>query len=246
MQETYYEAYEKRYSTVFAAGAERWGHSPDDEILYNTLKAWVEENGLKGKKVIEFACGEGASGVILSKLGCIYHGVDISPSAVEKSKELLANYPNAEVKVLDMVKQPVEKKYDAALDSMGLHMLVVDEDRKKYLQNAYNALNMGAPMLFFRESYRENGVYSGIVHSFEEWEQITGDDYRTPQLRQVRNTENGKSVEVSLPLLPARARDQKGYVDEFQSIGFAVEKFVEMDVSNAIVNSASIYLRKLR
>lgn len=64
---------------------ERWGHSPDDEILYNTLKTWVEENGLKGKKIIEYACGEGACGVILSELGCIYHGVDISPFAIEKS-----------------------------------------------------------------------------------------------------------------------------------------------------------------
>ena len=244
MQEAYYKAYEKRYSTVFAAGAERWGHSPEDEVLYNTLKVWVEENGLKGKKVIEFACGEGASGVILSELGCIYHGVDISPSAIEKSKKRLANYPNAKVEILDMVKQSVDETYDAALDSMGLHMLVVDEDRKKYLQNAYTALHMGAPMLFFRESYRENGVYNGIVHSIEEWEQITGDDYKTPQLRQVRNSESGENVEVFLPLLPARARDQKGYIDEFQSVGFTVEKFVEMDVSNAIVNSASIYVRK--
>ena len=44
MNEPYYMAYEKRYHAVFSAGAERWGHSPDDEVLYNTLKSWVEEN----------------------------------------------------------------------------------------------------------------------------------------------------------------------------------------------------------
>ena len=44
MNEPYYKAYEKRYQVAFSAGAERWGHSPDDEVLYNTLKSWVEEN----------------------------------------------------------------------------------------------------------------------------------------------------------------------------------------------------------
>ena len=53
----------------------------------------MEENNLQGKTMIEYACGEGACGVILSELGCIYHGVDISPSAIAKYKELLKNYP---------------------------------------------------------------------------------------------------------------------------------------------------------
>lgn len=244
MAEPYYAAYEKRYQAVFSAGAERWGHSADDEVLYNTLKAWVEENGLKGKKVIEYACGEGACGVILSELGCVYHGVDISPSAIEKSRKLLVNYPNAKFEVLDMVKECVKEKYDAALDCMGLHMLITDNDRRKYLQNAYNALNVGAPMLLFRESYRKDGVYRGVVNSFEEWEQITGDDYKTPQLRQVRNADDGRIVEVFVPLVPARAKDKKGYTEELENVGFDVENFVEMDASTAIAYSASIYLRK--
>lgn len=82
----YYSVYEKRYKTVYEAGAERWGHSPDNKELYDTLKAWVEDNHLKGKSIVEFACGEGASGVILSKLGCRYTGFDISPSAVKKGE----------------------------------------------------------------------------------------------------------------------------------------------------------------
>jgi len=215
-------------------------------VLYNTLRSWVEENGLRGKTIIEYACGEGACGAILSELGCIYHGVDISPSAIEKSKELLKNYPNATLKVLDMVKESVNanEKFDAALDCMGLHMLVTDNDRKCYLRNAYSSLKEGAPMLFFRESYRKDGTYHGIVNTVEEWEQITGDDYKTPQLRQVRNTDNGDIVDVFLPLVPARAKDRQGYTDEFESVGFNVEKFIEMDISTAIPHSATIYVRK--
>ena len=244
MSEPYYMAYEKRYQAAYSAGAERWGNSPEDENLYNVLKNWVEENGLKGKKIIEYACGEGACGVILSKLGCAYYGVDISPSAIEKSNKLLENYPNANCEVLDMVKECVNEKYDAALDCMGLHMLITDADRKNYLQNVYRALNIGSPMLLFRESYRKDGVYRGIVNSIEDWVQITGDDYETPQLRQVRNAVNGKEVEVFVPLLPARAKDMEGYIEEIEAVGFVVENFVEMDVSKAIAQSASIYIRK--
>ena len=244
MNEPYYKAYEKRYQAVFSAGAKRWGHSPDDEVLYNTLKSWVEENNLQGKSIIEYACGEGACGVILSELGCIYHGVDISPAAIEKSKQLLETYPNATVEVLDMVKESVKGKYDAALDCMGLHMLVTDNDRELYLENAYNSLKDRSPMLFFRESYRRNGAYRGAVNSIEEWAQITGEDYETPQLRQVRSSDNGDVTEVLVPLLPARAKDKNGYIEEFENISLDVEKFIEMDDSTVIPHSASIYVRK--
>lgn len=244
MNELYYKAYEKRYQAVFSAGAKRWGHSPDDEVLYNTLKSWVEENNLQGKSIIEYACGEGACGVILSELGCIYHGVDISAAAIEKSKQLLEAYPNATVEVLDMVKESVKGKYDAALDCMGLHMLVTDNDRELYLENAYNSLKDRSPMLFFRESYRRNGAYRGAVNSIEEWAQITGEDYETPQLRKVRSSDNGDVIEVLVPLLPARAKDKNGYIEEFENISLDVEKFIEMDDSTVIPHSASIYVRK--
>lgn len=246
MKEPYYMEYEKRYQAAFSAGVERWGHSPNDEVLYGTLKMWVEENGLKGKSVIEYACGEGACGVILSELGCIYHGVDVSPSAIEKSKKLLAKYPNAKVEIIDMSRECVKEKYDAALDCMGLHMLVTDNDRKNYLRNAYSALNAGAPMLLYRELYRKDKAYHGVVNSIEEWVQITGDDYKTPQLRQVKNDGDGKDIEVFVPLLPARPRDMNGYTEELEYIGFIVEKFVEMDVYSDTAHSVSIYIRKTK
>ena len=112
------------------------------------------------------------------------------------------------------------------------------------MKNAYNSLKENSPMLFFRESYRKDGTYNGIVNSVEEWAQITGEDYNTPQLRQVRNADNGSMVEIFVPLLPARAKDKNQYVDEFNKIGFHIEKFIEMNVSNAIPYSASIYVRK--
>jgi hypothetical protein len=248
MSKPYYLAYEERYQKVFSAGGTCWGHAPDDETLVAVLKKWVNDNNLVGKKIIEFACGEGASGVILSKLGCHYHGVDIAPSAVYKSTNALKGFSNARVSLLDMVKETTGEIYDAALDCMGLHMLVTDCDRNDYLCNAFKSLKSGAPMLFFRESYRDANrnnretAYDGNVQTYEQWKEITGDDYDTPFQRYVKS-DNGE-IEVWVPLVPARANSKKGYFNEMQSIGFVVENFVEMDLNNENPYSASIYVRK--
>jgi SAM-dependent methyltransferase len=238
-KEPYYWAYEKRYQAVYEAGISRWGHSPEDTVLYKTLKTWVETNGLQGKKVIEFACGEGACGVILSKLGCIYRGFDISPSAIEKAKEALAPYPNASVAVLDMVREKApDGPYDAALDCMGLHMLVTDSDRSAYLQNACAILRVDAPMLFFRESYRKN-AYEGEVGTFEDWKRISGDDYSTPMKRTSK-----EGIVCEIPLVAARARTEKGYRAEMENAGFSVLDLIEMDINEEIPFSASIFVKK--
>ena len=245
MKEAYYMAYEKRYKAVFEAGASRWGHSPDDPVLYQTLADWVAQNSLRGKKVVEFACGEGACGAILSSLGCIYQGYDISPTAVKKARENLEKYKNVSVGVLDMVTERADGIYDGALDCMGLHMLVTDADREAYLKNSFRILRERAPMLFFREAYR-NGLggeaYKGVVHSFDEWKEISGTDYKTPEIR-TASTENGE-VEVLIPLVPARARDEEDYRAEMERAGFAVEKFIEMADSEAIPYSATIFARR--
>lgn len=237
----YYLAYENRYKTVFEAGADHWGHTPNDKVLIETLEKWVAENNLTDKKIIEFACG-----VILSQLGCCYQGVDIAPSAVHKTTLALKKFPNAKVDILDMVKDTTGLKYDAALDCMGFHMLVTDSDRKAYLENAFNSLSSKCPMLFFRESFRNDNnketIYKGIVHSYEEWKEITAVDYETPSVRRV-SMEKG-DIEVMLPLLPARANDKDGYTKEMESVGFIVEDFVEMQENEEITYSASIYVRK--
>jgi len=237
----YYLAYEDRYQKVYKAGAELWGYSPDDEELISTLTAWVEENHIKGKCIIEFACGEGGAGVILSKLGCIYHGVDIAPSAVEKARAALKSYPNATVSLLDMVNQQVGEVFDAALDVMGLHMLVTDQDRENYLNNAFSCLKSGAPMLFYRESYRVN-AYEGQVASFDDWLAKTGEDYETPMQRFA--TYGNKKVEVYIPLLPARAKTREGYIHEMTKAGFVVDSIQEMETSENITYSVSIYVHK--
>lgn len=237
----YYYAYENRYQKVFAAGGDRWGHSPEDDVLADTLARWVTENGLRGLRVLEFACGEGAGGVLLSRMGCVYHGVDIAPSAVEKTTAALRAYPNASVERLDMVNQPVAGVFDAALDVMGFHMLVLDADRRRYLKNAFNSLKPGSPMLFFRESYRPDAP-EDLVETFGQWLALTGDDYVTPLERSVRSGDH--EVLIHVPLVPGRGRSRAGYACEMREAGFIVDDIIEMAPNTMCPQSVSVYVHK--
>ncbi len=239
--EPYYTAYERRYRAVYAAGVKTWGHNTDDQTLLDTLSRWAAQNKLTGKRVIEFACGEGSAGVILSGLGCAYTGADIAPSAVARAQEALAGYPGARVMTLDMVNDKIGEIFDGALDVMGFHMLVTDADRAKYLSNVRASLAPGAPALFFREVYRAD-AYEGEVASFEDWVRISSSDYDTPEPRTVVN--DGVEYKVNIPLVPARAKNRAGYIAEFERAGFTVEEFIEMDVNSACTYSASIYVRR--
>lgn len=233
----YYKNYEKRYQAASEAGIEIWGHSEKDEILVSVMQKWVNDNNLIGKSVIEFACGEGSCGVILSQLGVIYHGVDIAPTALEKAKERLHDYHNATFELLDMAKEAPKEKYDAALDVMGIHMLITDDQRLSYLKNACGCLKDNAPMLFFRENYSEDAIEEEIK-SLEQFKTMTGIDFDTPQKRMM----NGK--EVYLPILPSRARSKKGYCSELEKAGFAVESFCQSEENSAMASGADIYVRK--
>lgn len=216
----YYRAYDERYKKVVACGAGTWGTSEDDAYVVAALEKWVSDNSLSGKSVLQCACGEGSEGIILSKLGCLYWGTDVSLTAVGIARRRLEEYSGARIFFMDMVKNQIAGKYDGILDCQGLHMLVTDDDRRKYLENVYFALKDGASVLFMRELYDEN-AYSGEVESFEEWQSISGADYETPEERKVRGTDKS----VMLPRIPARSNSREGYVKELEAVGFKVESF---------------------
>lgn len=218
----YYKKYEERYQAVYAAGADMWGYSPDDETLNDYLTKWVNAHKLQGKSVLETCCGEGGAGVILSKLGCVYHGFDTAPSALETAKRLLSSCESASVELLDLVQEPIQGQYDAAFDAMGFHMLLTDADRAAYLKNVCQALKPGAPMLFFREAYRED-AYEGKVTSCEQWIEIVGGGYDKPETKHAKK--GSEMVEVMIPRMPGRYKNEAGYRKELTDAGFVIDDF---------------------
>lgn len=241
MDKLYYEAYEGRYRAVQSVSRDLfWGHSPEDEELHKYLSGWVSEHGLQGKRVVEFCCGEGGSGAVLAALGCVYQGYDIAPSAISKAQDVLKSLPNAQVEVRDLVKNALPaEQFDAALDVMGFHMLVVDGDRKAYLQNMLDALKPGAPAFFFHQLYRRE-AYGGPIDSFEKWQQVSGSDYSTPEEREIGRT--GRTVMI--PLVPGRARTKEDYMAELKTAGFIVDEFMEMGENQKCPFSCSFHVHK--
>ena len=236
----YYTRYDERYKAVYAAGAERWGHNPKDEELTHELTQWVNKYALKGKRIIEYAAGEGAGGYVLCSLGCDYTGIEISEAACEKARSLLSGFPHARVIAMDMVKECAQADaYDAAFDSMGIHMLITDAHRKAYLKNMFTSLKKGAPAFFFHECYLED-AYSGSVDSLDEWAEITKSDYSSKEERTVQET--GQTV--LLPRLPARPKNKQDYIKEFEDAGFIVDEFINIGESRKCIYAASIHVHK--
>ena len=216
----YYSAYDERYKKVRAGGAGLWGTSENDPFVTSTLEKWVNENALRKKSVLQCACGEGSDGIILSRLGCLYWGTDISVTAVNIARERLEEFSGARIFVMDMVKNGIAGKYDGIVDCQGLHMLVTDEDRRKYLENLYSATKNGASVIFIR-ALCDDDAFSGVVDSIEQWQSISGDDYETPEERSVRGTKKT----VMLPKIPARSKSREGYIKELEAVGFKIERF---------------------
>ena len=233
----YYEAYEERYQATTRAGIPLWGHAEDNEMLVKTLSSWVKSNHLAGKKILDFACGEASAGIILSQLGCQYVGVDISPTAVEQTKERLQRFPQARVLSLDMTKEHPDEPFDAALDCSGFHMLITDEDRQNYLRNANRCLIPDAPYLFFDISYQENET-PGPIHSIEQWSQLVNIDFETPEKRSLGNHE------VYLRRLPARARSKTGYQQELALAGFVMDSFTISNQIGGVPSGCIIHAHK--
>lgn len=241
MDGKYYHAYEARYQAVQQVpGDFFWGHAPGDQEMREYLADWIGKHALAGKTVVEYCCGEGGGGVALCDLGCNYQGYDVAPSAVRKAASLLSGFAQASVCVRDLVgNPPPENSFDAAFDSMGLHMIVVDSDRSAYLSGMCRALKPGAPAFFFHQSYREN-AYEGPVASFDDWKRISGSDYSTPQTREIGDT----GVTVEIPLVPARARTKAGYLADLKSAGFVVDEIIEMGENTKCIFSVSIFAHK--
>ena len=131
-------------------------HTTEDSIFINALTNWCNANSLRNvKRIIDFGCGIASAGILLSKKykSITYHGVDNKEQIVEAANKALVNYPYAEVFFLDMVTCTVNEVYDAALDSNALDMLREENKREMYLENAYNCLKSGAPMLFFFQPF---------------------------------------------------------------------------------------------
>lgn len=135
----YYKAYEERYKTIHREEKKAWAGDLPSHILKDVLERY---NISKECKILEVGCGEGQNAIYLLQNGYNVHASDVSNEAVKwcKSAAKKAGVSADGFFVLDVLDNDMSEKFDFIYSVSTLHMLVKDEDRKKFLDFVYNHL----------------------------------------------------------------------------------------------------------
>ena len=236
----YYSAYEDRYKRVYAQGIEYWTNNPVEiKDTIEEINKFLEryDSSPSDNKIIEFGCGEGHLAQYLIGKGYEYVGIDISPSALEKAKDRIGSSDASKYFILGDIadlKEIPDESYDIGIDNQCLQMLVVDDDRRKYLSEIARILTKNGKAYFYN-IYQED-AFEGEIRSFDEYLETSRIDLETLEDRDAYS--EGQHRIIKLPRVPARFNKEKGYRNELTNAGFFIDHF-QLDG-----NMCMIYARK--
>jgi SAM-dependent methyltransferase len=224
--EQYYAAYEQRYQAVYAQGVRHWTAFPSElEEIRSDVSPFLSGTGLpSNSRLIEFGCGEGYVGELVVAHGFRYTGMDLAESALDRARERLpddgdvATVIHGDITNLSGIRSA---SFDAGVDVGCLHMLLIDSDRRRYLNEAHRILVKGAPMLI-KDALSTDPRCDEPVGTVDTWLDRFAIDVVTKERREAWSDDG--SVAVDLSLLPARPRTLDGYREELTSAGFTVEQ----------------------
>ncbi|WP_054871887.1 class I SAM-dependent methyltransferase [Caloranaerobacter sp. TR13] len=142
----YYYAYEERYKKIHKEGLLWFSKKPTPELI-----DWVEYFNIPlGNEICEVGCGEGRDALYLATQGYEITAVDISEEAIRKCKELAEE---RKVKVNWVVsdalylREKIKRQFNWIYSVGTLHILVENEDRKKFLKTLYSLLKPKGKLL---------------------------------------------------------------------------------------------------
>ncbi len=146
MDKKYYEAYDDRYKKIHSEKNLAWAgysHSPTIEELLKKYGA------TKQSSILEIGCGEGQNALYLLSQGYNLMASDISPEAIKwcKNHAKEKNLSDENFFVMDILNNTLDKKFDFIYSVAVLHMLVLQEDRDKFLTFVREHLNKGGKAL---------------------------------------------------------------------------------------------------
>lgn len=124
----YYEAYDQRYRQAHARGITLASNTPSP-IVEQTLRRLALP---PEARLLELGCGEGRDAAALLAQGYDLLATDVSPAAIAFCQ---AKYPAwaARFAVLDCLTGTLPGRFDFIYAIAVLHMLVLDEDRCRFL-----------------------------------------------------------------------------------------------------------------
>lgn len=236
----YYYSYEDRYASVYSQGAEYWTADPDEirdttVKLQDLLDRWALVPGQA--RVVEFGCGEGHLARYLIERGYDYLGVDLSPSALVKARQRVADLElKSDTFVLgDITDLPAlrDGTFYAVVDNFCLHMLVTDDDRRRYLATVRRVLRSGG-MAFFHENYTDRPLREPVA-TFDEFVLHGGFTRGVSDERRI--CVDGVERSIRLARVPFRAQDEAGYRRELSAAGLDVQHFVIDGAGHCVIHA---------
>lgn len=135
----YYEAYDDRYKVAHKLGVS-WSSNMSTPIVIDVINRYGINNN---SSVLEIGCGEGRDAEVVLKLGYQIKATDISKEAIRYCKERTVYKDN--YRVLNCLADKLSEKFDFIYSVAVIHMLVLDEDRKRFYE-------------FIRDHLTENGI----------------------------------------------------------------------------------------
>lgn len=136
MDKKYYEAYNERYKAIHEKGFS-WSSEEATPIVLETIKRYVF---FKDLPILEIGCGEGRDSKAVLDNGYHLLATDISDEAIEYCKEHFYNYRTS-FSCLDCLSNQMKSYFSFIYSVAVIHMLVLDEDRKKFYDFIYDHLN---------------------------------------------------------------------------------------------------------
>jgi SAM-dependent methyltransferase len=119
----------------------------DYDLWLGELVPKLEEHGIRGKRLLDVACGTGKSFIPMLERGWEVTACDISPAMVEIAREKVGD--RAEISVADMRELPVFGEFDAVfcLDD-AVNYLLGTEELERALAGMHRNLAPGGLLMF--------------------------------------------------------------------------------------------------
>ena len=136
----YYEAYDERYKAIHQKGFS-WAGDVATPMVLEVMRRFDLP---KEARILEIGCGEGRDARAVLDEGYDLLATDISPEAISYCKSRFPKYADR-FAVLDCLNGDCSDTFDMIYAVAVLHMLVEDEDRKRFYS-------------FIREHLSANGI----------------------------------------------------------------------------------------
>lgn len=160
----YYEAYEKRYRQVHEKSLS-WASDKNSPIVWDTLKKYIKADN---PKILDIGCGEGRDCLFLMKQGYDVQAIDISEEAIRYCRQRAGKENESRFHALDVCEENPEESFDFIYSVATLHMLVLQQDRERYLSFIKNHLSEGGYALILSMGDGVMESESNIDEAFED------------------------------------------------------------------------------